>query len=118
MKLTKETLRGVIREVMKEEVDLGASGRGKATRSSTVQQSREKAKTVAGSKEVSIAELQVLETVMDKLREIAQQEGINLATGGMRTLLQRMLDLIEKKAETGSKTEEPGYGPPVTSSIE
>ena len=124
MKLTKETLRGVIKEVLKEangdepattttgEPGLRAGEREKVGKGASVQTARVGQKEFAGSSEVTVPEVDVLEAVVARLREIAAAPGVNMAGGSMIQVLERMLKLLGLKAKGGLEADSPAPDSP------
>ena len=116
MKLTKQALRGVIKEVLKEANGpaekasdgdgLRAGKRKRVGRTASVAGARTGQAECIGSQEVTVAEVDVLEAVVAKLREIAASPGVNMAGGGMIQLLERLLKLLGLKAKGGFEADE------------
>ena len=116
MKLTKETLRGVIKEVLKEqdepETGLGADEREKVGIGKSITGARVGQAEFAGSSEVTVAEVDVLEAVVTQLRKIAAAPGVNMAGGSMIQVLERMLKMLGLKAKGGLEADSPAPDSP------
>ena len=108
MKLTKQALRGVIKEVLKEanEPALRAGDREKVGVGKSISGARVGQAEFAGSEEVTVAEVDVLEAVVGQLRQNAAAPGVNMAGGGMIQLLERLLRLLGLKAKGGFEADE------------
>ena len=97
MKLTKEALRGVIKEVLKERTDLRKSAPEEATKSKLAMGMKAKLAEFVQDPEVKPTEIQVLAAVIDTLMENAQRS--NLATGTAQTILQAALAKLDREEQ-------------------
>lgn len=116
MKLTKQTLRGVIKEVLGEAQGLAGAAGDEATKSKLAMAMKDKLAEFVQDPEVKPIEIQVLTAVIDALMENAQKA--NLASGTAQSILKIALAKLDRPAREPQPPLGPGEGVPVTSSAE
>ena len=110
MNLTKKTLRGVIKEVLKETTGLAGEAGDEATRSRLALGMKEKIATWVQNPEVKPIEIKVMATIIDTLMELAGKG--NLASGTAQSVLKAAIAKLDRAVVPSGGSDSSGAAEP------